>query len=98
MTSTILGVEITHQIIIVVLCSACFLHNAITNGAMNVVVSSLQKEFYLSSKESGYYLSSYDFGSVICSFIIPLLSSRGSKPRWIGIILYLWSASSRVFS
>lgn len=84
MASTILGIEITHRIIIVVLCAACFLHNAITNGAMNVVVSSLQKEFYLSSKESGYYLSSYDLGSVVCSFIIPIVSSRSSKPRWIG--------------
>jgi len=59
-------------------------HNIVMNGAMNVIISSLQKEFYLSSKESGTYVSVYDIGSLISSLIIPILGARGSKPVWIG--------------
>ena len=68
-----LGFEVSHKFIIIVLSLATFLHNLITNGAMNVIASSLQKEFYLSSREIGFYLSVYDIGSVFCTIIIPFL-------------------------
>lgn len=46
-------------------------------------MSSLQKEFYLSSKETGIYVSVYDIGSLISSILVSFASARGSKPRWI---------------
>jgi MFS family permease len=46
-------------------------------------LSSLQKEFYLSSKETGIYVSVYDIGSLISSILVSFASARGSKPRWI---------------
>ncbi len=83
--NTFLGYPVTYKFIIVILGLATFVHSGLMNGSMNVIVSSLQKEFYLSSQETGYYLSSYDVGSVIGSLVIPLVSTRfGSKPRWIG--------------
>jgi len=83
--NTFLGYPVTYKFIIAVLGTATFVHSGVLNGSMNVIVSSLQKEFYLSSKETGYYLSTYDVGSVIGSLVIPLISTRyGSKPIWIG--------------
>ncbi len=53
------------------------------NGANNVIISSLQKEFYLSSRETGIYVSVYDIGSLVSSVVISFAAARGSKPRWI---------------
>ena len=39
--------KLTHRSIIIWLSIAAFIHNIVMNGAMNVVISSLQKEFYL---------------------------------------------------
>ena len=73
----------THQFIIVWLSLSAFLHNILMNGANNVILSSLQKEFFLSSKETGIYVSVYDIGSLISSILVSFASARGSKPRWI---------------
>ena len=73
----------SHQFIIIVLSLASFLHNILMNGANNVILSSLQKEFFLSSRETGIYVSVYDIGSLLSSIIISFASARGSKPRWI---------------
>lgn len=75
--------KITHQFIIVWLSVSAFLHNILMNGANNVIISSLQKEFYLSSRETGIYVSVYDVGSLLSSIFVSFASARGSKPRWI---------------
>lgn len=63
---------------------AAFIHNILMNGANNVVISSLQKEFYITSKETGAYVSVYDVGSLISSIMVPVLSAkRGSRPKWV---------------
>lgn len=76
-------VGISHQFIIIWLSLSAFLHNILMNGANNVIISSLQKEFYLSSRETGIYVSVYDIGSLLSSILISFASARGSKPRWI---------------
>ena len=81
-----------HQFIIIWLSMAAFLHNILMNGANNVIISSLQKEFYLSSRETGIYVSVYDIGSLVSSVLISFASARGSKPRWIAfgmVMLFL---------
>lgn len=75
--------KFSHQFIIVWLSLAAFLHNILMNGANNVIISSLQKEFYLSSRETGVWVSVYDIGSLLSSVLISFASARGSKPRWI---------------
>ena len=57
--------KFSHQFIIIWLSLSSFLHNILMSGANNTIVSSLQKEFYLSSKETGIYVSFYDVGSLI---------------------------------
>ncbi len=86
------GFKVTHQFIIVWLSLAAFLHNILMNGANNVIISSLQKEFYLSSRETGAYVSIYDVGSIISAVFIPIVSANGSKAKWISfgmIMLFL---------
>lgn len=83
MTYAWLGIKVSHQFIIFWLSLAALLHNVLMNGANNVIISSLQKEFYLSSRETGVYVSIYDMGSLISAVVIPFASAQGSKPRWI---------------
>ena len=78
-----LNFKISHKFIIVWLSLSAFLHNILMNGANNVIISSLQKEFYLSSRETGVYVSVYDIGSLLSSIFISFAAARGSKPRWI---------------
>jgi hypothetical protein len=78
-----LRLNVSRKFIIAWLCLACFMHNFLMNGANNVIMSSLQKEFYLSSQDTGVYVSVYDVGSLLSSIVISFASARGSKPRWI---------------
>lgn len=78
-----------HRTVVIWLSTAAFVHNIVMNGAMNVIVSSLQKEFYLTGKEAGTYVSVYDIGSLISSLIVPVMGARGSKPRWIAFGMYM---------
>jgi len=73
----------SHRFIIIWLSLAAFLHNILMNGANNVILSSLQKEFFLTSRETGIYVSVYDIGSLISTIFVSFASARGSKPRWI---------------
>ncbi|RNA26631.1 solute carrier organic anion transporter family member 1A2 isoform X1 [Brachionus plicatilis] len=75
--------KINDKFIITWLSLCAFLHNILMNGTNNVIISSLQKEFYLSSRETGVYVSVYDIGSLCSSILISFAAARGSKPRWI---------------
>lgn len=76
-------IKYSHRFIIIWLSLAAFLHNILMNGANNVILSSLQKEFYLSSRETGIYVSVYDIGSLISTVFVSFAAAKGSKPRWI---------------
>jgi MFS family permease len=77
--------KISHQFIIFWLSLSAFLHNILMSGANNTIISSLQKEFYLTSKETGVYVSFYDIGSLISSVLISFICARGSKPKLISV-------------
>jgi MFS family permease len=78
-----------HLHIVIVLCSAQFIHSLVLNGTMNVIISSLQKEFYLKSKDTGLYISLYDVGSLMAAIFVPIMGTRGSKPRWIAFGMFM---------
>lgn len=82
-TTMAFKLKYSHRFIIIWLSLAAFLHNILMNGANNVILSSLQKEFFLSSRETGIYVSVYDIGSLISTVFVSFASARGSKPRWI---------------
>lgn len=79
----IFGIKINDKFIIAWLSLCAFLHNILMNGTNNVIISSLQKEFYLSSRETGVYVSVYDIGSLCSSILISFAATKGSKPKWI---------------
>jgi organic anion transporter 5A len=79
----------SHLHIVIVLCSAQFIHSLVLNGTMNVIISSLQKEFYLKSKDTGMYISLYDVGSLMAAIFVPIMGTRGSKPRWIAFGMFM---------
>jgi MFS family permease len=78
-------IKISHQFIILWLSLSAFLHNILMSGANNTIISSLQKEFYLTSKETGIYVSFYDIGSLISSVLISFICAMGSKPKLISV-------------
>ena len=88
--------RITHHFIIFWLCVAAFVHNILMNGANNVVISSLQKEFYVTSRETGVYVSVYDVGSLISNIFVPILGSKGSRPRWVAFGMVILFAGSMI--
>jgi MFS family permease len=78
-------IKISHQFVIIWLSLSAFLHNILMSGANNTIISSLQKEFYLTSKETGIYVSFYDIGSLISSVLISFVCAMGSKPKLISV-------------
>ena len=55
----------------------------VVNGFLNVVVSTLEKRFELSSTQSGIIVSSYDIASVLALIPVSYFGGRGSKPHWL---------------
>ena len=62
----------------------------LVNGFVNVVITTLERRFDLTSAESGLIASSYDIGSVLS--VVPISYFGGligaSKPRLIYIIIF----------
>ena len=62
----------------------------LVNGFVNVVITTLERRFDLTSAESGLIASSYDIGSVLS--VVPISYFGGllgaSKPRSINIITF----------
>lgn len=81
--------KVSHQFIIIWLSICTFVHNILMSGANNVVISSLQKEFFLTSRETGIYVSFYDIGSLVSSLIISFACARGSKPFLISLGMFI---------
>ena len=64
----------------------------LVNGFVNVVITTLERRFDLTSAESGLIASSYDIGSILA--VIPISYFGGlvgaSKPRLIYLSLYIY--------
>ena len=72
-----------------ILCVSCFIQNLVTSGIGSVVVSTMQKEFYLTSTQSGIFLGIYDFAAFLSSPIIGFIGDlkNVNKMRIISISL-----------
>ena len=75
--------------IMIWLCVSTCLHNILMNGSNNAVIPSLQKEFFLSSKETGIFVSVYDIGSMISVVLMSLLSTRVAKQKLISFGMFV---------
>ena len=70
----------------------------VVNGFVSVVISTIERRFDLRSTESGFIASAYDISSVICLVPVSYLGGLGSKPRWLGIGIFLLGLGSYMFA
>ena len=73
------------------LCVCCFFENFVIAGTATVILSTLEKEFYLSSGQSGLFLSIYEFSAFIASPIVGFLGNRFNKMKTIAVSLFIIS-------
>ena len=64
------------------------------SGFVNVNISSMERRFELSSSESGLIPSSYDIVSALSILPISYFGGLGSKPRYIGILYFVFGVGA----
>lgn len=84
--------------VLVAFCGAAVLQGVIVNGLINVVLSTLEKRFYLSSSTSGIIPSCYDIASLIASFPISYYGGKGCKPKYLGLGIVTMGLGAFLFS
>ncbi|KAJ8321940.1 hypothetical protein KUTeg_000411 [Tegillarca granosa] len=84
--------------VLVWLCFAGAIQGMVVNGFVNVVISSVERRYELSSTESGFIASSYDVAVVLCLLPITYFGGFGCKPRYLGIGLFIIGLGSFVFT
>lgn len=70
----------------------------VVNGFVNVVISSVERRYDLSSTESGAIASCYDIASVLCLIPVSYFGGLGCKPRYLGIGVFVMGLGSLMFS
>ena len=69
----------------------------IVNGFVNVVITSIEKRFDLTSTESGTIASFYDISAVLCLIPVSYFGGFGRKPRWVSTGMFLVGLGSFIF-
>ncbi|XP_076083885.1 solute carrier organic anion transporter family member 4A1-like isoform X3 [Mytilus galloprovincialis] len=80
------------------LCWAGAIQGMVVNGFVNVVISTVERRYDMSSTESGIIASSYDIASVLCLIPVSYFGGLGCKPRYLGIGVFIMAIGSFVFS
>ncbi|XP_041360902.1 solute carrier organic anion transporter family member 4A1-like isoform X2 [Gigantopelta aegis] len=80
------------------LCWASAIQGVVVNGFVNVVISSIEKRFEISSTESGAIASCYDIAAVLSLIPVTYFGGLGLKPRYLGIGIFILGVGSFVFS
>ncbi|XP_060066125.1 solute carrier organic anion transporter family member 4A1-like [Ylistrum balloti] len=80
------------------LCCTCFVQNMAISGFVNVIISSIERRYELTSAESGLVASAYDISSAIMILPVSFLGGLGTKPRYIGLGFLLFGLSCVLFS
>ena len=74
-----------------VLCLTCFFENLIISGSATVVLSTIEREFFLTSTESGFFLGIYELAGFVAAPIFGFFGSskRINKMKLISLSLFL---------
>ncbi|XP_021347931.1 solute carrier organic anion transporter family member 4A1-like [Mizuhopecten yessoensis] len=80
------------------LCWAGGIQGMVVNGFVNVVISSVERRYDLSSTESGAIASCYDIASVLCLIPVSYFGGLGCKPRYLGIGVFVMGLGSLMFA
>lgn len=78
-------------------CVALF-QGFVMNGLINVVISTLERRFSLSSTETGLIASTYDIGTCAALLFVTYVGGRGHKPLWLGWGTFIMGIGSIVFA
>ncbi|KAK7091375.1 solute carrier organic anion transporter family member 4A1-like [Littorina saxatilis] len=80
------------------ICLATATQGVVVNGFVNVVISTVERRFEMSSTESGIIASCYDIASVLCLIPVSYFGGRGRKPVYLAVGMFLMGIGSFVFS
>ncbi|XP_033726691.1 solute carrier organic anion transporter family member 4A1-like [Pecten maximus] len=80
------------------LCCASFIQMMAISGFVNVIISSIERRYDLTSAESGLVASSYDISSAILLLPVSYFGGLGSKPRYISVGFLLFGLSCILFA
>ncbi|XP_034951398.1 solute carrier organic anion transporter family member 4A1 isoform X2 [Chelonus insularis] len=82
------------------LCWAGAMQGMVVNGFINVVITTIEKRFGLTSSETGLIAGGYDIASFILLIPVSYLGgrSKASKPKYIGIGVLVLGMGSLLFA
>ncbi|XP_060063073.1 solute carrier organic anion transporter family member 4A1-like [Ylistrum balloti] len=72
------------QFYVLWLCLIGFVEGAAVNGVVNIVLTTLEKRYNLSSSQSALIVSSTDIGAILFVLLVSYFGSKGHRPRWLG--------------
>ncbi|XP_072175526.1 solute carrier organic anion transporter family member 4A1-like [Diadema setosum] len=82
---------------LVFLCLLALIQNMTVLGYLNVVITTLERRFRLTSVRSGFIVTAYDISNLIVCAFVTYFGERGHKPKWVGVGSILFSIGSAVF-
>lgn len=79
-----------------VMCVICFVENLIISGSATVVLSTLEREFFLTSTQSGFFLGIYELAGFLAAPIFGFFGSFKSinKLRLVAFSVFLIAIGS----
>jgi MFS family permease len=81
---------------IFVLSLSCFFENLIISGSSTVVLSTIEREFFMSSTESGFFLGIYELAGFISAPLFGFFCRRANRMRLISLSLLLVSIGAYI--
>ena len=78
-------------------CFYVFFQQFIVTGISNVVVTSLEKRFFLKSSQAGTVFSCFDIGNLILTFFVSYFGYQ-HKPKWLGTGALVFALGCFVFA
>ena len=74
-----------------------FIHQFIVTGISNVVVTSLEKRFFLNSSQVGTIFSCFDISNLILTIVVSYFGYR-HKPKWLGSGSFVFGLGCLIFA
>jgi MFS family permease len=78
-------------------CFYVFLQQFVVTGISNVVVSSIEKRFFLKSSQVGTIFSCFDIGNLILTIVVSYFGYR-HKPKFLGTGAFVFALGCFVFA
>ena len=71
------------------LCVCCFVENLLVSGVATVIISSIEKEFFLTSTQSGLFLGIFEIGAFCSAPIYGYLGTKFNKMKILSVSFFL---------